>query len=313
MADRIKDSPNVEVLLNTEVKAMHGNGYLSSVELVNRKTGEVRTIRTPALFSFIGATPRTEWLPAEIERDEKGFILTGTALGLDRRRANCRGPFLLETSHPGVFAAGDGRSGSIKRVASAVGEGAMAVQFVHEFLRDQGHAVIGHDAQRVPPTGQQPLQVPRVQLAVLRHEDAQRCRGPGGRVPPGRGGRHGVEPIRGVWRPPEPGREGEGAAAARFALHVDRAAHQVDQPGGDRQAQSGAAELARRGAVDLLERPEDPPPALGRDADAGVAHLESEDDLSVGRLALREVHTHGHPAPPGELDRGADQVEQHLP
>jgi thioredoxin reductase (NADPH) len=136
LADRIKDTPNIEVLLNTEVRAMHGEGYLSSVDLVNRKTGEVRTIRTPALFSFIGAVPRTDWLPDEIERDEKGFILTGPALGLDRRRANGRSPFLLETSRPGVFAAGDVRSGSIKRVASAVGEGAMAVQFVHEFLRE---------------------------------------------------------------------------------------------------------------------------------------------------------------------------------
>ena len=136
LADRIKDTPNIEVLLNTEVKAMHGDGFLGSVDLADRKTGEVRTIRTPAPFSFIGAVPRTDWLPGEIERDEKGFILTGTALGLDRRRANGRSPFLLETSQPGVFAAGDVRSGSIKRVASAVGEGSMAVQFVHEFLRE---------------------------------------------------------------------------------------------------------------------------------------------------------------------------------
>jgi thioredoxin reductase (NADPH) len=149
LADRIKDAPNIEVLLNTEVRAMHGEGYLSSVDLVNRKTGEVRTIRTPALFSFIGAVPRTDWLPDEIERDEKGFILTGAALGLDRRRDNGRSPFLLETSQPGVFAAGDVRSGSIKRVASAVGEGAMAVQFVHEFLREMalGTPTAGIDRQ----------------------------------------------------------------------------------------------------------------------------------------------------------------------
>jgi thioredoxin reductase (NADPH) len=136
LADRIKDTPTIEVLLNSEVSAMHGDGYLNAVEIVNKKTGETRTIPTPALFSFIGAMPRTDWLPAEIERDEKGFILTGTALGLDRRRANGRSPFLLESSQPGVFAAGDVRSGSIKRVASAVGEGAMAVQFVHEFLKE---------------------------------------------------------------------------------------------------------------------------------------------------------------------------------
>ena len=81
LADRIRDTPNIEVLLNTEVAAMHGEGYLGAVEVVNRKTGEKRTIQTPALFSFIGAVPRTDWLPGEIERDEKGFILTGTALG----------------------------------------------------------------------------------------------------------------------------------------------------------------------------------------------------------------------------------------
>jgi thioredoxin reductase (NADPH) len=137
LVDRVKGTPNIEVLLNSEVKAMHGDGYLSSVEIVNNKTGEVRTIQTPAVFSFIGAVPRTDWLPREIERDEKGFILTGTALGPACDRADGRGPFLLETSRPGVFAAGDVRSGSIKRVASAVGEGAMAVQFVHEFLKER--------------------------------------------------------------------------------------------------------------------------------------------------------------------------------
>jgi thioredoxin reductase (NADPH) len=102
-----------------------------------RKTGETRTFRTQALFSFIGAVPRTEWLPPEIQRDTKGFVQTGDAVAnsetwSDRRRR----PFLLETSRPGVFAAGDVRAGSVKRVASAVGEGAMAVQFVHEYLRE---------------------------------------------------------------------------------------------------------------------------------------------------------------------------------
>ena len=99
--------------------------------------------------------PRTDWLPDEIERDEKGFILTGTALGLDRRRASGRSPFLLETSQPGVFAAGDVRSGSIKRVASAVGEGAMAVQFVHEFLKEMSSGAPRAGTDRVP--GREPL------------------------------------------------------------------------------------------------------------------------------------------------------------
>ena len=106
------------------------------VELVNNKTGETRTIKTPALFSFIGAMPRTDWLPPEIERDDKGFVRTGPALAQSPHWTARRQPFLLETSRPGVFAAGDVRSGSVKRVASAVGEGAMAVQFVHEYLKE---------------------------------------------------------------------------------------------------------------------------------------------------------------------------------
>ena len=114
---------------------MHGDGYLSSIEIMDKRTGENRTIQTGALFSFIGATPRTDWLPAEIEKDEKHFVRTGIDLIDSPHWTLKRQPFLLETSRPGVFAAGDVRSGSVKRVASAVGEGSMSVQFVHEFLR----------------------------------------------------------------------------------------------------------------------------------------------------------------------------------
>jgi thioredoxin reductase (NADPH) len=135
LARRIEETPNIEILLNTEVRGLSGNSHLSEVELINNKTGERRTVKTPALFSFIGAVPRTDWLPAEIERDEKQFIRTGPELSQSPHWSARRQPFLLETSHPGVFAAGDARSGSVKRVASAVGEGAMAVLFVHEFLR----------------------------------------------------------------------------------------------------------------------------------------------------------------------------------
>jgi thioredoxin reductase (NADPH) len=136
LAQRIEQMPNIEVLLNTEVRRMSGNGYLGEVELVNTKTGEVRKIKTPAVFSFIGAVPRTEWLPPEIERDDKQFVRTGVSLAQSPHWDRRRQPFLLETSHPGVFAAGDVRSGSVKRVASAVGEGAMAVQFAHEYLKE---------------------------------------------------------------------------------------------------------------------------------------------------------------------------------
>jgi thioredoxin reductase (NADPH) len=115
---------------------MLGDGHLSAVEIASKLTGEKRTLQTAALFSFIGATPRTDWLPQEIEKDEKHFVRTGISLAESPRWTLKRQPFLLETSRPGVFAAGDVRSGSVKRVASAVGEGAMSVQFAHEFLKE---------------------------------------------------------------------------------------------------------------------------------------------------------------------------------
>jgi thioredoxin reductase (NADPH) len=135
LARRVQETPNIEVLLNTTVRRMVGDTHLREVEIVNNKTGEVRRIKTPALFSFIGAVPRTDWLPPEIEKDEKQFVRTGADLKQSPHWTAQRQPFLLETSHPGVFAAGDVRSGSVKRVASAVGEGAMAVMFVHEYMR----------------------------------------------------------------------------------------------------------------------------------------------------------------------------------
>ncbi len=136
LARRIEQTANIEVLRNTEVTRMSGDGHLGEVEIVSRKTRQKRTIRTPALFSFIGAVPRTDWLPAEVERDDKSFVRTGPALAQSPHWSMRRHPFLLETSRAGVFAAGDVRSESVKRVASAVGEGSMAVQFVHEYLKE---------------------------------------------------------------------------------------------------------------------------------------------------------------------------------
>ena len=136
LARRIEQTANIELLPNTTIRRMSGDGHLGSVEIVNEKTGQERTVETPAVFSFIGAVPRTDWLPPEIERDAGGFIRTGAALAQSPHWTRRRHPFLLETSRPGVFAAGDVRSGSVKRVASAVGEGSMAVQFVHEFLKE---------------------------------------------------------------------------------------------------------------------------------------------------------------------------------
>jgi thioredoxin reductase (NADPH) len=136
LVSRIEQIGNIELLCNTTIRRMVGNGHLQAIEVVDSRDGSQRTVETPAVFSFIGATPRTDWLPPEIERDAKGFVRTGAAVAQSPHWGTARPPFLLETSHPGVFAAGDVRSGSVKRVASAVGEGAMSVQFVHEYLKE---------------------------------------------------------------------------------------------------------------------------------------------------------------------------------
>ena len=135
LADRIESADNIEVLSDAEICRMLGDQWLEAVEIKNLRTGQTRAVQTPAVFTFIGAIPCTNWLPAEIEKDPKGFVKTGPLVSASPYWTADREPFFLETSRPGVFAAGDVRLGSTKRVASAVGEGAMAVQFVHEYLR----------------------------------------------------------------------------------------------------------------------------------------------------------------------------------
>jgi thioredoxin reductase (NADPH) len=134
LVDRIERADNIEVLTESEISAMRGNGRLEACEIRDRKSGDVRTVPTVAVFTFIGALPCTDWLPKDIEKDAKGFVKTGQVVADSPYWTAKRTPFLLETSRPGVFAAGDVRVGSTKRVASAVGEGAMAVMFVHEYL-----------------------------------------------------------------------------------------------------------------------------------------------------------------------------------
>jgi thioredoxin reductase (NADPH) len=136
LVHRIEQTANIDLLRSTTIQRMEGDGHLGSVAILNNQTGEERTVETSAVFSFIGAVPRTDWLPPEIERDAKGFVRTGPDLAQSPHWTVRRPPFLLETSHAGVFAAGDVRSGSAKRVASAVGEGAMAVMLVHEYLKE---------------------------------------------------------------------------------------------------------------------------------------------------------------------------------
>jgi thioredoxin reductase (NADPH) len=135
LADRIQGADNIEVLADAEISRVLGDQWLEAVDIKNLRTGMTRTVKTPAVFTFIGAIPCTNWLPREIEIDSKGFVKTGPLVSASQHWTADREPFFLETSRPGVFAAGDARFGSTKRVASAVGEGAMAVQFVHEYLR----------------------------------------------------------------------------------------------------------------------------------------------------------------------------------
>src|SRR6478672_7041398 len=141
LSRRVQAQQNIEILCNTEIRKMSGGKKLEQIELENAKTGERRVVRTPAVFSMIGARPCTEWLPAEIERDGKGFIKTGADVTeAPAWRENKRRPAPLETSLPGIFAAGDVRSGSVKRCAAAVGEGGMAVAGIHLSLASRRNA-----------------------------------------------------------------------------------------------------------------------------------------------------------------------------
>src|SRR5438270_3427419 len=127
LARRVQARENIEILYQTEIRKMFGGKKLEQIELENTQTGERRMVQTPAVFSMIGAKPCTEWLPPEIVRDDKGFIKTGTSVaGAPAWHANKHQPSPLETSLPGIFAAGDVRSGPAKRCAAAVGEGGMA-------------------------------------------------------------------------------------------------------------------------------------------------------------------------------------------
>lgn len=136
LADRLEAAENVQVLYDSEVRQVLGTSRLEKVVVENTSTGELRTIATPALFTFIGAVPRTSWLPPQIEVNGKGFVLTGRGRAASPNWRLQREPYLLETSRPGIFAAGDVRFGSTPRVSSAVGEGAMAVRFVHAYLAE---------------------------------------------------------------------------------------------------------------------------------------------------------------------------------
>jgi len=128
----IETAPNIEVRYSTEVAGGGGDGRLEQLRLRHRDTGDTQTEPADGLFVLIGAQPFTDWLPEAVGRDQWGFILTGPDLA--ERWTLQREPYLLETSTPGVFAAGDVRHGSVKRVASAVGDGSIAIRLAHDYL-----------------------------------------------------------------------------------------------------------------------------------------------------------------------------------
>jgi len=135
---QIEAREDIEVHLNTNVISVEGEDHLEWITAKNSMTGETETVPAHSLYVFIGAAPKTEWLDGVVERDERGFILSGPDLMQDGKRPDGwppeRDPYLLETSVPGIFVAGDVRHGSVKRCASAVGEGSIAIQFVHQYL-----------------------------------------------------------------------------------------------------------------------------------------------------------------------------------
>jgi thioredoxin reductase (NADPH) len=134
LVDQVSGKSNITIALGAQVVAVHGEGSLSAIDI--SQNGTVKRHDCGGLFIFIGADAETGWLPPEIALDERGYVLTGADVHESGRWAEDRDPYLLETSVPGIFACGDVRFGPVKRVASAVGEGSMAIAFVHQYLRD---------------------------------------------------------------------------------------------------------------------------------------------------------------------------------
>jgi thioredoxin reductase (NADPH) len=138
LIDQIERTPNISLWKHASVVEAHGHSHLEEISVLCSDTNKIERVPASAMFIFIGALPSTEWLKELVQRDERGFVLTGPDLLWDGERPKGwtleRDPFLLETNVPGLFAVGDVRHGSVKRVASGVGEGSVAVQFIHQYL-----------------------------------------------------------------------------------------------------------------------------------------------------------------------------------
>jgi thioredoxin reductase (NADPH) len=149
---QVEATPGLRIRLGTEIVGGGGDGWLDHLVLRERATGREETVDADGLFLMIGARPHTEWLPGEIERDKRGFVLTGGDLD-NRAWPLDRDPLALETSMPGVLAAGDARHGSVKRVASAVGEGSVAIQLLHQLFADERPRPHGQAKEPAVATG----------------------------------------------------------------------------------------------------------------------------------------------------------------
>jgi thioredoxin reductase (NADPH) len=136
LVEQLATRANVRTLYGAEVTAAYGDRWLEAIDVVDNATGETTRLQSGGLFIFIGADADTAWLPPEIALDAKGYVLTGSDVRAAGRWDLDRDPYLLETSVPGIFACGDVRFSPVKRVAAAVGEGSMAIAFVHQYLRD---------------------------------------------------------------------------------------------------------------------------------------------------------------------------------
>ena len=138
LVDQLAARANIHPIYRTEVVAAHGDASLEAIDVRDRATGEMTRLESSAMFIFIGADAETDWLPPEIARDRRGYVLTGSDLIMSETGEweIDRDPYLLETSVPGIFACGDVRLSPVKRVAAAVGEGSMAIAFVHQYLKD---------------------------------------------------------------------------------------------------------------------------------------------------------------------------------
>jgi thioredoxin reductase (NADPH) len=129
LSSRLQADPRIQIEFGAEVTALQGGQHLEAVSIRNIKTGATRVVDTRAVFIMVGASPNTEWLSGLVDLDDKGFVITGSRAGVPDS------PFA--TSHPGIFAVGDVRAGSVKRVASSVGEGSVVISKVWEFLNSK--------------------------------------------------------------------------------------------------------------------------------------------------------------------------------